>query len=114
MPLTTSYEPGTVVLVPFMFTDMGGVKRRPAVVVSTTAYQDSRADIVIMAITSQLKPLAADVSIQDWAEAGLVKPGYVKAVIQTVSQDMLVRRLGTLSLRDLSGTRDCLRTILGL
>jgi mRNA interferase MazF len=50
--LATVYRFGQVVLVPFPFTDQSGIKKRPAVVVSSTAYNTNRRDIVIMAITS--------------------------------------------------------------
>lgn len=46
---------GDVVLVPFPFTDPSGTKKRPAVVVSSHSYNASRRDIVIMAITSQVR-----------------------------------------------------------
>jgi mRNA interferase MazF len=53
------YEFGNIVLVPFPFTDQTTSKRRPAVVVSTHGYNLARPDLVVMAITSQLSPLAA-------------------------------------------------------
>jgi hypothetical protein len=46
---------GDVVLVPFPFTDQSGTKKRAAVVVSSHSYNASRSDIVIMAITSQVR-----------------------------------------------------------
>ena len=39
MPPTTGYRFGEVVLVPFPFTDQSGIKKRPAVIVSSAAYQ---------------------------------------------------------------------------
>ncbi len=42
---------GDVVLVPFPFTDQSGTKKRPAVVVSSSAYNSARRDLIIMAIT---------------------------------------------------------------
>jgi mRNA interferase MazF len=47
-----SYRFGAVVLVPFPFTDQSTSKQRPAVVVSSAAYQQARSDLIIMAITS--------------------------------------------------------------
>ncbi len=44
-----------VVLVPFPFTDQSGIKKRPAVVVSSNNYNVSRRDLLIMAITSQVR-----------------------------------------------------------
>jgi len=52
MPSTTGYEFGEIVLVPFPFTDQSGGKRRPAVIVSSAAYNRERIDLVIMAVTS--------------------------------------------------------------
>ena len=56
MAATTSYSFGDIVLVPFPFTDQTGTKKRPAVVVSSGAYNAARRDVVIMAVTSQARP----------------------------------------------------------
>lgn len=63
---------GDVVLVPFPFTDQSGTKKRPAVVVSSQNYNTSRRDIVIMAITSQVRPLLGfgEAMVGDWHGAG--------------------------------------------
>jgi mRNA interferase MazF len=49
------FEFGDVVLVPFPFTSQTASKRRPAVIVSSRAYNDAKLDVVVMAITSQLR-----------------------------------------------------------
>ena len=74
MPSTTSFDFGDVVLVPFPFTDQSTTKKRPAVVVSSAAYQ-SRPDVVVMAITSQVPatPRMGEVVVQQWKESGLLK-----------------------------------------
>lgn len=46
---------GDVVLVPFPFTDQSGTKKRPAVIISSSGYNAGRRDLVIMAITSQVR-----------------------------------------------------------
>ncbi len=53
----TTYKFGEIVLVPFPFTDQRGTKKRPAVVISSAAYNLSRADLVLMAITTNQKSL---------------------------------------------------------
>ena len=53
MPPTTDYSFGDVLLVPFPYTDQAGTKNRPAVIVSSAAYNSARRDFVIMAVTSQ-------------------------------------------------------------
>jgi mRNA interferase MazF len=55
MPTTITYELGDVVLVPFPFTDQSAHKRRPAVIVSSAAYNTARPDVIILAITSQVR-----------------------------------------------------------
>ncbi|MHB8744753.1 MAG: type II toxin-antitoxin system PemK/MazF family toxin [Sulfuricaulis sp.] len=52
----TSFEFGDVVLVPFPFTDQSAAKKRPAIVVSSQTYNSERPDVIIMAVTSQLRP----------------------------------------------------------
>lgn len=46
------YQQGTVVLVPFPFTDLSGSKRRPALVVSPEGFHDE--DLILCAITSRV------------------------------------------------------------
>lgn len=54
MPNMTSFEFGQMVLVRFPFTDQRGGKQRPAVVVSSSAYNQARPDIILTAVTSQV------------------------------------------------------------
>ena len=63
---------GDIVLVPFPFTDQSRSKQRPAVVVSNSAYNASKPDVVVMAITSQFRPSATlgEVWLSDWQTAG--------------------------------------------
>ena len=93
---------GDVVLVPFPFTDQSAVKKRPAVVVSSKAYNISRQDLIILAITSQIgRPLAfAEADVADWKTAGLIKPSIFKSVVTTIEQGKIIRVLGRLSARD--------------
>jgi mRNA interferase MazF len=46
-------------LVPFPFTSQTASKKRPAVVVSNRAYGSAKPDVIVMAITSQLRPAPA-------------------------------------------------------
>jgi mRNA interferase MazF len=69
----TDYKFGDIILVPFPFTDQSTVKKRPAVVVSSAAYNTERPDLVIMAVTGQMRSAESfgDVAIADWRPAGL-------------------------------------------
>ena len=84
----TSYRFGDIVLVPFPFTDQTTTKKRPAVVVSSEAYQDKKLDLILMAVTSQSKPTLAfgEVRVAEWQKAGLLKPSVIKPVLTTVEK----------------------------
>jgi mRNA interferase MazF len=98
----TGFEFGDVVLVRFPFTDHSAVKQRPAVVISSAAYHQARPDLLIMAITSQLRPKAAfaEAQIRQWKEAGLLKPSVIKPVIATIERGLIPHALGRLRRHD--------------
>ena len=112
---TPEFSFGDVVLVPFPFTDQSAVKRRPAVVVSSGAYNARRRDIVIMAITSQVRePLAfGETPMSDWQRAGLVKVSVIKPVFATIEQGLVIRALGTLSAAGATTLRASISRLLG-
>jgi len=89
------FDFGDVVRVPFPFTSQRASKKRPAVVVSNRTYSASRRDLIVMAVTSQLRPNPelGDASIDHWQAAGLLKPSVVKAVFATLEQRLVLRRL---------------------
>jgi len=115
MPPTTGYSFGDIVLVPFPFTDQSGIKRRPAVVVSSRRYNTARPDLIIMAITSQARPAGAigEVAVKDWKGAGLLKASVVKPVLTTIEAALVIRTLGELTADDQHALRQALATILG-
>ena len=109
------YEFGDVVLVQFPFTSQKAFKRRPAVVVSCSAYNTAGPDVVIMAITSQLRSsgILGDAWVNDWQAAGLLKPSAIKPVFATLEQNIILARLGILSPRDQSALRTAISAVLG-
>jgi len=70
----TGYEFGDIVLIPFPFTDQTTTKKRPAVVVSSAAYHRNHPDIILMAITSQIKSSMAfgEVTLTQWETASRI------------------------------------------
>jgi mRNA-degrading endonuclease toxin of MazEF toxin-antitoxin module len=115
MPPTTTYSFGDVVLVPFPFTDQTGTKKRPAVVVSSSEYQARRRDLVIMAITSQIRArlVFGEFTVTDWRKAGLIMPSAVKPVLTTIAKRLVLKKLGQLQLADVKALRTSLEQILG-
>ena len=110
---TSRFNFGDVVLVPFPFTDQSGIKKRPAVIVSSHSYNSSRRDIVIMAITSQVRsPLGLGESmIVEWQFAGLVKASVIKPVFATIEQGLVQRAMGSFSAVDIKVLRTTLTVV---
>ena len=108
------YTPGDILLVPFPFTNQSASKQRPAVVVSTQEYNRERLDIIIVAITSQIKSSATigEVTITNWTNAGLLKPSVIKPVIATIEQTLVRKKLGHLDKIDRTSLHSMLRNIL--
>lgn len=109
------FDFGDVVLIPFPFTDQAGVKQRPAVVVTSSEYAEARPDIIVMAITSRMRPSLgyAEYVIADWQGAGLVKSSLVKPVLASIEQSLVRRVMGRLGDADLEGLREVIEFILG-
>lgn len=112
----TAYEKGDVVLVPFPFSNHSAYKKRPAVVISSTAYNNVSSDVVIMAVTSQIgKAIVIGESlIANWQEAGLLKPSAIKTAISTIEQSLILRKMGKLSHKDTLSMDGALKEFLDL
>jgi len=113
MPTTTGFEFGDVV--PFPFTDQRTTKRQPAVVVSSGAYHRERPDLIILAVTSQVRaaPTVGEAALAKWKEAGLLKPSVLNPLIATIEKGFVLRKLGRLEQDDRRVLRDLLDDILG-
>lgn len=112
---TTIFEFGDIVLVPFPFTNQTASKKRPAVVVSNPAFHNRRPDLILMAVTSQVRTplLAGEASLTGWQTAGLLKPSVTKPMLMTVEKPLILRRLGRLNAHDRQAVASTLQTILG-
>lgn len=97
----TSYKQQDVILVDFGFSEGIGSKKRPALIISSDSYHKSRQEVIIAAITSNTKRvLFADTKIAGWQEAGLLYPSLVTAIIRTIKDNLILRKLGILSKAD--------------
>jgi mRNA interferase MazF len=96
------YEHGQVITIPFQFIDLTTTKKRPALIISSRAFNQSHDDLIVVAITSQkpfnLQPdeyLLPDVEQQ---AAGLPKPSKVRCgKIVTIHQRLVRKTLGQIS-----------------
>ena len=99
MPNTTSFKFGQIVLVRFPFTDQRGSKQRPAVVISSATYNQARADIILMAVTSQIRKMTGvgEAAIEGWQAAGLLKQSAIKPIVFTAEKSIIRKTLGNLT-----------------
>ena len=98
-----------VVVVPFPFTERPVTKRRPAVVVSASHFNTAHAGKVLAMVTSADTRWASDVALQDWRQAGLNVACWVRFKLFTLDDHLIVRRAGTLSMRDAQAVKAGLR-----
>ncbi len=82
---------------------------------STAAYNETKPDIILAAITSRTERGGepGDFVLNDWDVAGLLKPSAVKLVLGTFDKRMFKTRLGSLSLRDRDVLRHAVRVMIG-
>ncbi len=85
---------GDIVLIPFPFTDLTGIKNRPALVLV-----EAESDITVSFITTQLKwQDDYDVKIEPTTINGLKKPSMIRlSKLATIEKDLVIGRLGSLS-----------------
>ena len=96
-----TYSPGDVVVVPFPFSDREASKRRPALVCSATAFNDSSHHLVLaMITTASHKKWPGDVPIRDLTPTGLPVASIVRWKLFTLDASLALRRAGALSARD--------------
>ncbi len=111
----TGYNRGDVVLVGFVFSGESGTKNRPAVVVSSDDYNRGRNEAIIAAITSRKdRLLIGDFLIDKWQEAGLLFPSVATAILRTIKNTMISRKIGSMSSEDMQALDDRLKQVLSL
>jgi mRNA-degrading endonuclease toxin of MazEF toxin-antitoxin module len=111
----TAYKRGDVVLVGFVFSDESGKKLRPALVISSSAYNRARKEVVVAAITSNVRRrLFGDHLIVDWKGAGLLFPSVATGILRTVARGMIDRKLGVIATADIDAVDNGLRQSLAL
>jgi len=97
----TKYKRGDIVLVDFGFSEGIGSKKRPTLIISSDDYHKSRQEVIIVAITGNIRrEYFGDTKIDKWKEAGLICPSMVTGIIRTIKDNMIIHKLGTLLQED--------------
>lgn len=95
------YRRGDLVLVPFPFTDLTTIKRRPAIIVSPDQFHQKSEDLVLVAVTSQRSSVLSEWEValeqSDLVKGRLPKPSVIKLTkIFTCHRSLLVKAVGKL------------------
>jgi mRNA interferase MazF len=93
--------PFDVVVVPFPFTDRSATKRRPALVLSSSAFNQKAQHSVLAMITSAgQSSWPGDYFIEDLKAAGLPSECVVRLKLFTLDHRLVIRKAGTLGAAD--------------
>ena len=90
---------GDIVLIPFPFTDLSGLKNRPALILIS-----GESDITVSFITTQLKwQENYDVKIEPSAKNSLKKTSLIRlSKLATIDKDLVIGKLGDLLTTELT------------
>ena len=95
------YDPFSIVIVPFPFTDTQHTKRRPALVLSSKLHQKDTNHITLLMITSaKHSNWKSDYLIQDLQSTHLTTPSIIRQKLFTIDNRLLIGGLGKLSTQD--------------
>jgi mRNA interferase MazF len=108
-----AFVKGDVVLVPFPFRDRTAAKVRPALVVSSTAY-NAGGDLLVAAITTHAPRVASDCPLSGWRRARLMAPSTVRMQLATLAASRVLYRPGRVPAADLEAVDTRLRQALAL
>lgn len=106
-------HPGDVVVADFV--GATGVKRRPAVILSSDLYHTHHPDVVLGALTTHLSAATTptDYVLQNWSATGLHAPSAFRAYVGMYAASA-VKVIGHLSDRDWQEVRACLKQALAV
>ncbi len=103
-----NFKAGDVVAVDFP--GVNGIKRRPAIVLSSMTYHQNRPDVIVGLLTSQSGSLGVtDYILQDWKDAKLKVASVFRCFIATLPPSANFVYVGRLSDRDWQGVCACVK-----
>jgi mRNA interferase MazF len=93
------------------FPGVTGVKRRPAVVISTVDYHTIHRDVILGAVTTNLAiaTTPTDHLIANWTEAGLRRPSAFRTFLVTLPRSEVLAVIGHLLSSDWEVVKECIR-----
>jgi mRNA interferase MazF len=96
------YKQRDIVLVPFPFSDLSSMKKRPVLIVSNNGYNENFKDVVVCVITSNQFVDLYSIPISDHdLELGILpEPSVIKShKLFTIQKDQILKKFSTLSVQ---------------
>jgi len=120
--MMTSYRPGSrisqfdIVRVPFPFSDLIGVKNRPALVISSPDLFNLSSDHIVVAMITSAKysSFPLDVALEKPFDAGLLKPSVVRMKLATLAVSLVMESIGALHASDRQSVIAALKKLIPL
>jgi len=111
---TLTVQPGDVVVADFP--GVTGIKRRPALVISSDAYHTVRPDVILGLLTGQVAAAASptDYPLRDWRSVGLRTPTAFRTFLITLPREDVIAVIGRLSEHDWGEVQARLRLAIAL
>lgn len=107
--------PFDVVVVPFPFTDRNATKRRPALVLTHSIFNQAVQQAVLATITSaEQSSWPRDCAIDDIDAAGLPAASLILLKLFTLEQRLILRKAGTLGAADQKKLRSRWKLLLAI
>ena len=104
---------GDVVVVPFPFVDIAAEKRRPSIVLSRQAFNETNGHSICAMITTAARTIwPSDITIVDLDAAGLPRSCVVRFKLFTLPNAIILRRAGKLAEQDRDKVIAAARTIM--
>ena len=110
-----SLDPFDVVVVPFPFTDRNATKRRPALVLSSSSFnQASQHSVLAMITSAEQSAWLGDHVIADLETAGLPTECVIRLKLFTLDHRLVIRKAGGLSSPDQKKLRAAWKSLLAI
>jgi mRNA interferase MazF len=92
-----------IVRVPFPFTDQLTSKKRPALVLSNQSFNAISEHTILAMITKRGQSnWPNDCNVQNWQEAGLKFPSWIRLKFFTLENSLIIDQLGVLHTQDIA------------
>ena len=98
--LGTVYKQREIVLVPFPYSDLSSVKRRPVLIISNDKYNEQYKDVLVCVITSKIYQdnYSVEISNEELEYGFLAEPSCIKAhKIFLVNKSLIIKKFSVLS-----------------